>query len=366
VKRLLLLPLTALLLSACTGTVESQPPIRLAVLTDGGAAVRTVTTGRLGTAPAPAEVNVTVVGGVDLDTLPGGRRLALTLAAGIESRDVNLADARPFAAPFGAPGFTAPPCLRAAVLNAQRDRLLALSQCETGGVPVGVQQLALYRTDGTLVWRALAGGAFAPMGSDVPPVRAALVRENGVDIGILARPAIGGGSEVLRVAVTTTGSDRAEVSSPVPTPAIRDLTPAPNGTTVYAATDTGVQPLNTSGVPDAAAALRAFGTERVDRLWTSASSGVGGNLIAAWRDLGPGGSAPLRLWDGARAAAATVTTVSELRDVTFAPDGNLYALTRTTLTGYDTVLGLGQSANWNPTLLLSNLNDARAVTWLVP
>lgn len=365
-KRLALLPLTALLLSACTGTVESQPPIRLAVLTDGGAAVRTVTTGRLGTAPAPAEQNVTVAGGVDLDTLPGGRRLALTLTAGIESRDVNLADPRPFAAPFEAPGFTTPPCLRATVLNAQRDRLLTLGQCEAGGVPVGVQQLALYRTDGTLVWRAVAGGAFSPVGTDVPPVRVALVRENGVDIGILSRPAIGGGSEVLRVAATSTGSDRAEVSAPVPAPAIRDLAPAPNGTAVYAATDTGVQPLTASGVPDAAATLRAFGSDRVDRLWTSADSGTGGNLIAAWRDPGPGGSAPLLLWDGARTTAATVTTVSDLRDVTFAPDGNLYVLTRTTLTGYDTVLGLGQSANWNPALLLGNLNDARAVTWLVP
>ncbi|MBB5233705.1 hypothetical protein [Deinococcus budaensis] len=367
-KRLLCLPLTALLLAACTGTVESQPPIRLAVLEGGGTTLRTVTTGSLGTAPPPAEANVTVSGGVTLDTLPGGKRLALTLAAGIESRDVNLGDPRPFAAPFDAPGFTAPPCLRATVLNAARDRLLTLSQCESGGVPVGVQQLALYRTDGALVWRAVASGAFSPVGTDVPPTRLALVRENGVDIGILARPAIGGGSEVLRIAPSTTGSTRADVSAPVPSPAIRDLAPAANGTTVYAATDTGVQPLNTSGVPDAAAALRAFGGDRVDRVWTSAGSGVGGNLIAAWRDGGGSGlgAQPLRLWDGARTTAATVTTVSDLRDLTFAPDGNLYALTRTTLTSYDTVLGLGQGANWNPALLLGSLNEARALAWLVP
>jgi hypothetical protein len=357
--RILLLPTLALLLTACTGTEEGQLPLRLAVLTDGGATARTVTTGRLGTAPAPAEVNVSVVGGAALDTLPGGRRVALTLAAGIESRDANLADARAFAPPFDVPGFT-PPCLKQTVLNAQRDRLLTLSQCDTAGVN-GTQQLALYRVDGTLVWRAALPASTPPApGPDVPPVRLALLRENGVDLGIVARPALGGGSEVLRVAAPLPGSDRADVSSPLPTPAIRDLAPAAGGALIYAATDTGVQPLAPSGTPDAGGALSAFGTGRVDRLWTSAGSGTGGSLIAAWR----GGTDALLLSDGTR-AAATVTNLSDLRDLTFAPDGFLYALTGTALTSYDTVIGLGQG-NWRPASLLGGLNDARAVTWLVP
>ncbi|GAA5514510.1 hypothetical protein Dcar01_03266 [Deinococcus carri] len=357
--------LSALLLAACTGTEEGNSVLRLAVLTDGGAAVRTVTTGGSSVTPAPADPSVIVSGGVTLDTLPGGRRLALTLTGGIESRDVNLAGSQPFAPPFDAPGFTSPPCLKATVLNAQRDRLLTLSQCEVGGVANTTQQLALYRTDGTLVWRAAAGGAFSPVGTDVPPVRLALVRENGVDIGVVSRPALGGGSEVLRVAATTTGADRAEVSAPVPAPAIRDLAPAPNGTTVYAATDTGVQPLSATGVPDATATLAAFGSTRIDRLWTEAGSGVRGSLIAAWRDPGDRSATPLRLWDGARSNAVDVTLVAELRDVTFALDGNLYALTRTSLTSYDVLYGLSQN-NWRATTLLSGLNDARAVTWLVP
>lgn len=361
--RILLFPPLALLLGACTGTEEGQLPLRLAVLEGGGATVRTVTTGRLGTAPAPAEVSVPVVGGVALDTLPGGRRAALTLAAGVESRDVNLADARAFAPPFEAPGF-APPCLKQTVLNAQRDRLLTLSQCEAG--VNGTQQLALYRVDGTLVWRA-ALPTFTPPapGPDVPPVRLALVREAGVDIGIVARPALGGGSEVLRVAAPVPGAERADVSLPLPVPAVRDLAPAAGGTLVYAATDTGVQPLAASGAPDAGLTLGAFGRVRVDRVWTSAGSGVGGGLIAAWRDGTLGGTNALLLSDGTRAAAATVTTLADLRDLTFAPDGFLYALTGTALTGYDTIIGLGQG-NWRPTALLGGLNDARAVTWLVP
>lgn len=380
-KRLALLPLTALLLSACTGTVETLPALRLAVLTDGGTTLRTVTTGGGdGTRVTPTPVvgpSVTVTDGVAVDTLPGGgARLLLTRRGGLESRDANLADVRPFAPAFDAPGFV-PPCFVTTALNAGRDRILSLSQCDTGGVLNGTQQLALYRTDGTLVWRAALGGAAVVTGTDVPPVRVALVRRaDGVDVGVVARPALGGGSEVLRVAVTPPSADRAEADLPVPTPAIRDLAPAPSGTTVYAATDTGVQPLGTNGVPVAEDTLDAFGTGRVDRLWTSAGSGVPGrNLIAAWRDprFSGLGSEPLRLWDasGTRSEALTVNSFADLRDVTFAPDGFLYALSATTLSGYDTVIGLGSgntggTVNWRPVTLLSGLNDARGVTWLVP
>lgn len=360
----LLLP--ALLLGACTGTEDETPAVRLAVLTDGGSTVRTVTVGGTTSTPLPEDVTVTVGTATALDTLPEGNRLALTLPGGIESRDIAVADARAFAPPFQATGFT-PPCLRNTVLNAQGDRLLTLSQCEAVGGP---QQLALYRPNGTLVWRAaLRTFTPPPAGADVPPLRLALVREGGVDVAVVARPALAGGSEVLRAAALTTGTDRATASEPVPTPAIRDLAPAAGGSVVYAATDTGVQPLTGAGTPDATATLTAFGTERVDRLWTSAGSGIGGTLIAAWRDPGTGGSAPLRLWDSAARVstptAATVDSIAELRDVTFAPDGNLYALTRTALTGYDTLFGLNQG-NWGATNRLSGLNDARAVTWLLP
>lgn len=380
-KRLVLLPLTTLLLSACTGTVETLPALRLAVLTDGGATLRTVSTGGgdgLRVTPTPVvSPPVAVTGGVAVDTLPGGQaRLLLTRREGLESRNAELADVRPFAPAFDAPGF-APPCFVATALNAARDRILSLSQCETGGVLNGTQQLALYRTDGTLVWRAAVGGAAVVTGTDVPPVRVAVVRRaDGVEVGVVARPALGGGSEVLRVAVTAPGADRAEAGLPVPTPAIRDLAPAPNGTAVYAATDTGVQPLGTTGAPVAEDALGAFGTGRVDRVWTSAGSGVPGrNLIAAWRDprVSGLGTEPLRLWDasGTRSEALTVNSFADLRDVTFAPDGFLYALTATSLTGYDTVIGLGSgntggTVNWRPVTLLSGLNDARGVTWLVP
>ncbi|WP_019586369.1 hypothetical protein [Deinococcus apachensis] len=356
-------PLTALalllpgLIAACTGTDEGVVTLRLAVLTDGGATVRTVTTSSGGTVPTPGDVTVSVNGGVTLDTLPGGARLALTLAGGIESRDVNLANAVPFAAlPFN------PICLIATALSATRDRLLTLSQCGTNGTPNGLQQLALYRTDGTLVWTATLPTFTPPIPTlDTPPIRLA-VRG---DVGVVARPALTGGSEVLRAAPGTTGAAVATVSPPQPTVAIRDL--APGASAVYAATDTGVLPLSEQGVPNTQGRLAAFGTARVDRLWTSAGSGSVGNFIAAWRDttLSGNSSEPLRLWDGARTTAVTVTSLADLRDVTFAPDGNLYALTRTDLRRYDTVFGLSQG-NWREQVLLSSLNDARAVTWLVP
>ncbi|WP_102128207.1 hypothetical protein [Deinococcus planocerae] len=345
--------LPALLLSACTGTEEVPPALRLAVLEGGGATLQIVSS-EGGGALAP----VAVTGGVTLDTLPGGTRVALTLRGGIESRDVNLANPVPFAAlPF------TPVCLTSTVLSAARDRLLTLNDCAsaTGNTAAG-QQLALYRLDGSLVWTANLPPFTPPLSTtDAPPVRIAVTG----DRAVVARPVIGGGSETIRVAQENVGDSVAVAALPLATPAIRDL--APYGGLIYAATDTGIQPLTDVGVPNAAATLGAFGSGRVDRLWTSASTGGAVNLIAAWRDttLSGNSSEPLRLWDGVRTGAAVVTNVAELRDVSFGIDGNLYALTRTTLTRYDTVFGL-QQGNWNPTGLLGGLNDARAVTWLVP
>ncbi|MFD1732359.1 hypothetical protein ACFSC4_16765 [Deinococcus malanensis] len=75
---------------------------------------------------------------------------------------------------------------------------------------------------------------------------------------------------------------------------------------------------------------------------------------------------PLLLWDGVRATAATVTSfVSDLRDVTITPTGLLYTLSGNTLTRYDTAYGLTQG-NWRVRTVISGLNDARSVTWLVP
>ncbi|GGM21236.1 hypothetical protein [Deinococcus aerophilus] len=350
-KRTLLALALPLLLAACTGTDESVTTLQVAVLTDGGATLRTVTPGA-DTDPAPVreERTVPVTGGVSLETLPSGSRLALTLRTGLESRSAELQTPQPFAPlPF------AETCLTQTVASAQRDRLLTLSEC--GGGP---QQLALYRNDGTLVWTARLPTALPPTpGQDTPPLRLA-VRGN---VGVVARPRVGGGSEVMRAAPQNLGDPVAVVSTPLPTAAIRDL--APYGAEVLAATDSGVQRLRDTGEPDGTA-LPAFGTSRFDRLW---SGGVGNRtLLAAWRSNIPTGlgAQPLLLWDGsASRTASTVALLSDLRDVTLALDGNLYALTATTLIRYDTVFGLQQN-NWRPRTLLGTLNDARAVTWLVP
>lgn len=343
-----------LLLAACTGTEETTSTLRLALITEGGALLRTVTPGDDGSA-APITENGSVAltgalaGGVTLDTLPSGRRLALTRAGGVESRDVDLADPQP----FSAPGFT-PLCLIQTATSATRDRLLTLSAC-----PNGPQQLALYRESGTLVWTATLPTFLPPSpGTDTPPIRLAVLG----DVGLVARPLVGGGSEVMRAAQTSTGATTAEISTPLPTPAIRDLAPYAAG--IVAATDSGVQRLKASGEPDAATTIGAFGQGRFDRLW----SGVAGSrsLLAAWRSDQPSGSAqPLQVWDGAATSAATVESLRDLRDLTLAPDGFLYALTGTALTRYDTVFGLSQG-NWRPRSLLTSLQGARALAWLVP
>ena len=346
----LLLPL---LLAACTGTEETLPPLRLAVLTEGGSALRLLTLSAVDSAAGgtvTADARVPVTEGVDVDALPSGRTFALTRAAGVEVRagDGSLG------APFATPPFT--PCLKAAVTSAARDRLLTFSGC-----PNDAGRLALYRADGTLIWTALLPLDLPPAATpDTPPLRLAVQG----DVAVVARARLGGGSEVMRVAVQTPGDAEARVSDPRPTVAIRDL--APYGTQIVAATDAGLQPLTETGEPNPAGTLAAFGTGRYDRVWTGA--GGARTLIAAWRDNRLSGNAwePLRLWDGRLTTAATVTaTAGGLRDLTFTPDGLLYTLSETTLTQFDTVSGLN-GGTWKERRILSDLTGARALTWLVP
>ncbi|CAM3242747.1 PQQ-like beta-propeller repeat protein [Deinococcus saxicola] len=349
--RLAALFLAPALLVACTGTEEAQVALRVALLTDSGATLRTVTPNAdSSSAPVNTDQTVSVTDGVGLNSLPSGQRLALTLKTGIESRSSNLEDSQPFTTlPF------TPVCLIQTASSAARDRLLTLSQCQGGP-----QQLALYRSDGFLVWTVPLPTFLPPApGNDVPPVRLAVSG----DVAVVARPRVGGGSEVLRAAPQNTGDTVAVVDGPLPTPAIRDL--VAYNADLLAATDTGVQKLSTTGVPDGAA-LAAFGARRFDRLWSGTAGSQ--NLLAAWRSnvLSNQSAQPLLVWDGNTSrAASTVASVADLRDITLAPDGNLYTLTATGLTRYNTALGL-QSGNFTPRVLLTGLNDARAVIWLVP
>ncbi|WP_309572789.1 hypothetical protein [Deinococcus sp.] len=353
-KRLTLLLLAPLVLVACTGTEETIPGARVVMIVDGGATLRTLAPNdSLNPAPISDDTSVPVppASGTALtvDTLPAGLRVALTLTAGVESRDAALATGTPYTPPT----FT-PVCLKQAAMSATRTRLLTFSEC--GGGP---QQLALYREDGTLVWTALLPTYLPPStGSDTPPIRLAVSG----DVGIVARARVGGGSEIMRAAVVTTGDATAEVSVPIATPVIRDL--APYGPDIVAAMDSGLQRLKATGEPDAATTLAAFGKTRHDRVW-SAVTGSRSLLIAWPSDLGNGVAQPLKVWDGVSANAATVNSFTDLRDVSVTLDGYLYALTNATLSSYDTVYGLSQG-NWRARSLLSGLNDARALTWLLP
>lgn len=357
-KRSALLLAPALLLAACTGTEEVIPGPRVVLLVDGGATLRTLAPND-GLNPAPISDDASValppasVPAVSVDTLPTGLQVALTARDRVEARGASLAPGTPFAAPT----FT-PVCFTQVALSSARNRVLALSACDNGP-----QQLALYGETGTLIWTALLPTFLPPSpGPDTPPIRLAVTQVNGVDVGVVARPRVGGGSEVVRVAVTTAGNATAEASAPLPTAAIRDL--APYGADIVAATDSGLQKLRATGEPDATTALGAFGKTRYDRVWSALASSR--SLLMAWpSDLGNGVAQPLRVWDGAATNAATVASFTELRDVTVTLDGVLYVLTRTTLSSYDTVYGLTQG-NWRARPLLSGLNEARAVTWLLP
>ncbi|PTA67110.1 hypothetical protein [Deinococcus arcticus] len=342
--------LTAGTLTACTGTEETTPPLRLVVL-EGAATLRAL---NLTTSAAAAAPTVTpgptaaVTGGLSVHPTADARQFLLVRTEAAERRTPDLA----VSTTFPAPGFT-PVCFTRAAQNPGLDRLLVLSDCS------GAQRLSLYQ-DARLVWQTPLPLFLAPTpGVATPPVRLAVQGE----VGVVARPRLGGGSEVLRVAVPVGGA-APQVSEPQPSAAIYDL--AAYGSDLLAATDTGVQRLNAAGLPDPATTISALGTARYDRLWT----GAPGRLLAAWRsDVGTGlGPQPLRVWNGTSTeanSAATVATFSDLRDLTFTPDGFLYTLTASTLTRLDTLRGL-QSGAWNPVTLPGPFNDARSLTWVVP
>ncbi|MDO4246431.1 MAG: hypothetical protein Q4C89_10440 [Deinococcus sp.] len=345
-------------LSGCTGTEETAPALRLALLLAGGTQLATVDTapadGSAATTYTPTlSTPLDVAQGRELYTV-SGRTLLLVRQDAAESRDVTLKPVNVFAAP----PFT--PCWQQSAFNPARTRLAVLSQCPNDAV----QRLALYDTAGTVIWTASLGTAPVTTNTvDAPPVRVAVVG----DVAVVSRPALGGGSEVIRAAPNQSTDPAfakvAVTSAPERTVAIRDL--ALLGTVIHAATDSGVYPLLDTGLPDLTKRVVALGERRYDRLW-GANLGTR-NLLLAWRDnaIAGGGDQYLRVWDGTSATAQNVTYVNDLRDLTLAPDGNLYLLSRTALTRYDAVLGL-QNGNWQPRSLLNNLGDARALTWLIP
>ena len=315
--------LAPLLLVACTGTTEPQPSARLGVVNAGGAELRVVT-------PGAADLPLAVGGAVDLEVLPGGSRLLIAFADHIELRDASLGGLVTLPTPAGVT-----PCYVRLRASPARDRVAALSDCGQGAA----QQLVVYRSDGSL--------AFVATLPPPSPTRSDLSRftVTGGQAVWLARPATGGGSELIRadengVQVVTNPPLNANVS---------DL--AMRGGSLYAATDSGVREVSlqdgslSQTVALATVANRLYGSDR---------------LLGAW--LSGAGSQALIIWDGTRSGAAFFT--SDLRDLSFAPDGNAYALTSSTLTRLDTVTGLNQSG-WQSSEVGSGLNDARAVTWLI-
>lgn len=342
------------LLTGCTGTVEGGAAVNLALLTNGGAALQRVDLpASSAELPRPAAVlgdPVPVTAGVDLHPLPGGRSFVLTRRPAAEERSAALAQLNT----FEAPPFQA--CWQASAVSPGAERYFAVSQCEDGP-----QNAALYSSRGELQWWASLPLAAPPLDPvDAPALRVAVLGE----VGVVARPLLGGGSEMLRVAVRSVGDERAESSVPQRTVAVRDLATLSSAgqATVYAATDAGVFPLTAAGVPDANP-LPAFGPQRYDRLWASEEAVGERPILAAWRGEGAGaGRQPLRVWDGVSTAADSAQTTdffTDVRDLALA-DGYLYLLTRDSLYRYDAVLGAKQG-NWRLENLGVRLSNARAL-----
>ncbi|WP_425146011.1 hypothetical protein [Deinococcus sp.] len=327
----LLAPLLSLaLLTACTGTNEAQVTSRLGLINAGGAEIRIVTPADNATGtPSSTSATQAVSGAVDLEVLPGGRQMIVAFPDRLELRDASLKVLNTLAAPSGVTA-----CYVRLKASPARDQVAALSDCGGGAA----EQLVVYRSDASLAFFATLPPP-TPSSSDL--ARFALTS---VQTVWLARPATGGGSELLRV-----NADGVKVMTVPPLSAvITDL--AMLGGSLYAATDSGVRLVNqTDGTLSQTPVLSGVFT----RLYG------GDSLLAAW--LQNAGSQPLTVWNGSKSGSPA--SLSDLRDLTFAPDGNLYYLSAAALNGADTVSGLSQN-NWRVSSVQTNLSDARALTWL--
>lgn len=359
-KRLFLLSIP-LFLVACTGTDEGQVPVRLAILDDAGATLRAQDVawnddGSFTNAAGPQE---SVSNGVSLDTLPGSRRLLLTRRTALESRDANLVNASAFPATLA--DTTRQPCLSTTVMNAARDRVLTLSECNTE------QHLALYTDSGSLLWRAALPTFNPALGSTIP-TRIALTRTGSVDIAILSRAGLIRGSEVRIINANPDDptSPVAIVGRAQDTAAIYDLAVGPDA--IYAATDTGIQPLDAQGNLDATKTINAFGKTRFDRLWSNSGTGGGSTsnpwLIAAWTGTHTNTELnTLKVWNANRKDdILNLPGLPTLRDITFDSGGRLYTLMPQELRVYSDILNFSRGYD----TLITTLKDARAVTWLTP
>ena len=327
-KRLAPLLLAPLLLLACTGTTEPESTARLGLINAGGAQLRTVTPGA-----ATGDTVQTVTGAVDLEVLPSGTQMVVAFRDHLELRDASLGNVTPLPVPTGVT-----PCYVRLRTSPARDRIAALSDCGNGAA----EQLVVYRSDGTLAFTATLPPP-SPTSSDLS--RFAVTTGQAV---WLARPATGGGSELIRA----DENGVQVVTNPPLSVTIYDL--AMRGSNLYAATNLGVRQVSlTEATLSQTAPFPNLAQLPVTRLYGSE------RLLGAW--LSDLGSQPLIIWDGTTSSAAAYPT--DLRDLTFAPDGNAYALTGSTLTRLDTVLGLSRGT-WQPTDVATGLSDARAVTWL--
>ena len=324
------LALTALL-SACTGTTEGGVVIRLAVLSGSGSAasLSAVDVGTAGT-----KLTTPVPGAVDLEALPGGSGLAVLYADHLEIRDPNLSKPLTLPNPTGG-GFQA--CYVKLWASVSRDRLAALSDCGGGAL----QGVAVWRSDGSL---AFSAGLSAP--SPTTPLQTRLAVQG--DTVWAVHPAVGSGSELLRVTRNSDGSS--SLSTPVNLATVNDLTFFRN--TLYAATATGVKTLANDGTLTALPSNSQL-SGNTTTLYSD------DRLLGAWLKTY---SAPLLIWNGNK--TGTPAYFSALRDLTYAPDGTLYTLNDTTLTQFDSAYGLADSG-WRGADL-ATFSDPRAVSWLIP
>lgn len=330
-------------LSACTGTLESPPPLKVVVLSEKGS--------KLGYVQTDADVikleNVAdLTDAVSLFTTDNGNKITIIGKAGVQQRDNLLGNSKAFdKLPFET-------CLSQGSLSADRSKLLVLSQCDNT-----TQNLALYSLDGRVIWTAkLPVVTTLSESQNLPPTRIAMLGS----VAIVSRAALNGGSEVIRVVQNRPTDNTAAVGNPQESKAIYDLLTI-DSSTVYAATQSGVRSLLPSGLPNTAQVVNNL-TAKYERIWSSV--GINTRMLAFWDS----NTNKIQVMDRL-ANPPTLKTAgfsyANTQDITFSNDGFMYFVTNNSLYRLDTTLFFVNTGNSTPALVLSNLKEASSLAWVL-
>lgn len=335
----MLLPLSTLLLvfTACTGTTEEWPTLRLMLLLNEGtqlayADLNETDRPTLKSEPIAPSTSILSQSGQVLVNQP---EHVISINPALQKKTLWKLEKASLNCKF------------LWAMNEAKNRVATLQECGAGGSVV-----SLYHNNGSLIWKLELPPRPLVTGYHLPPLLLAVKGEQVV----MVRPTLAGGSEArqafFRKSDNPSEGSQAVISDPlILGEPVWDISTLGE---VYAATNNGIKPLTDTGLGQA---LNTYSSSRAEKVW-GVNQGQGRYLVAWFKEEN---STLGEAWvneGNLKGTARSLGYLPSLRDVQLFPDGNLYLLTSTQLLSYDPL-------TWKSRSLLEGLRGASSLGWLV-